>query len=122
MLFNSYQFLLVFLPITLAGFVLLGRSDKPSWFLSWIIVVSIVFYGLWRPINLLIITPSVLLNYIAARMIGRLIHTHRKAALALLLLGIAGNLAFLSYFKYWNFFLGMVADVSDAHFALTSIV
>jgi alginate O-acetyltransferase complex protein AlgI len=66
MLFNSYEFIFVFLPVTLGGFFLLGLSSR-SLALSWIVAASLAFYAWWRPINVLIIAPSILVNFVLAR-------------------------------------------------------
>jgi hypothetical protein len=50
MLFNSHEFLFVFLPATLLGFYLLGRASQ-QWAILWLILASLVFYGWWRPLN-----------------------------------------------------------------------
>jgi len=46
MLFNSYQFVFVFLPVTLIVFFLLGRANR-VWAAGWLALASIVFYGHW---------------------------------------------------------------------------
>lgn len=121
MLFNSYQFVFIFFPLTLAGFALLGRIYGPRASLTWLIVASIAFYAWWKPINILIITPSVLVNYFLARVILKMGDDRPRIALAALLLGIAGNLAFLSYFKYFNFLLEIANDASGTNFVLDQI-
>ena len=68
MLFNSTAFLFVFLPVTLAGFYLLGSISRSS-AIRWLILASLVFYACWRPVNVLIITPSIIINYIIARVL-----------------------------------------------------
>ena len=50
MLFNSYEFIFAFLPATLAGFFALGIVSRTA-ALRWIIFASLVFYALWRPLN-----------------------------------------------------------------------
>jgi len=45
MLFNSYLFILVFLPVTAAVFFFLGRSGRSTWALGWLIGASLLFYG-----------------------------------------------------------------------------
>ena len=61
MLFNSTEFLFVFLPVTLAGFYLLGSISRTS-AIRWLILASLVFYAWWRPVNVLIIAPSIVIN------------------------------------------------------------
>src|SRR5207302_6412302 len=99
MLFNSYEFIFVFLPVTLGGFFLLGLRSR-NLALGWIIVASLGFYAWWRPINVLIIAPSILVNFALARWLLRLTADKNRAGPArlVLLLGIAFNVAFLGYF------------------------
>ncbi len=49
MLFNSYVFIFVFLPVTLAGFFLLGRF-QPKLAAAWLTAASLFFYGWWNPL------------------------------------------------------------------------
>src|SRR5260221_10865531 len=103
MLFNSYEFILLFLPLTLGGFFLLGRRSR-SLALGWIVLASLVFYAWWRPINVLIIAPSILVNYVLARWLLRLGADKRRAGLARrgLPAGSAFYNAFLRYFQNAN--------------------
>lgn len=123
MLFNSYEFIFVFLPATLAGFFLLGLRSR-SLALGWLVAVSVVFYAWWRPINVLIIAPSILINFVLARWLLRLTADRARSGLArlVLLLGIVFNVAFLGYFKYTNFLAFAVNDLTGSNFVLTQIV
>ena len=97
MLFNSYEFIFAFLPATLAGFFAIGIVSRTA-ALRWIIFVSLVFYALWRPLNVVIIAPSILINYMLARTLQRLTDDEKRFRIArlVLLLGIAFNVAFLA--------------------------
>jgi D-alanyl-lipoteichoic acid acyltransferase DltB (MBOAT superfamily) len=123
MLFNSYEFLFAFLPLTVLGFYLLGRYSR-LWAFNWLIVASLFFYMWWRPFNVLLITPSILVNYVVARALQRLAadDTQQRAARWLLIGGLAFNVAFLGYFKYRNFFLGTVNDVLGTRLLLTQLI
>ena len=123
MLFNSNQFILAFLPMTLAGFFALGIMSRTA-ALRWIILASLVFYALWRPLNVAIIAPSILINYILARALQRLANKEDKFRIAriVLLLGIAFNVAFLGYFKYIDFGLSTVNDIFGTNVVLTHVV
>src|SRR5208282_6773949 len=99
MLFNSYEFIFVFLPVVVLVFFLLGTVSR-AWALRWIIIASLFFYAWWRPLNVLIIAPSILVNFVLARILLRLGKQEKRgASKAVLLLGIAFNIAFLGYFK-----------------------
>ena len=122
MLFNSYEFIFVFLPVVVAVFFALGLVSR-VWALRWIIAASLFFYGSWRPLNVLIIAPSVAINFALARALQRLgKRENRGASQAVLLLGIAFNVAFLGYFKYSNFLVGAINDAFGTQMVLARII
>jgi alginate O-acetyltransferase complex protein AlgI len=122
MLFNSYPFIFGFLPLTLAGFFLLGRGSR-AWAIRWLIVASLFFYAWWRPINLLIIAPSMIVNFLLARALQRLGHEEKRgAARWVLATGIAFNVLFLGYFKYANFFASATNDALGTNFVLARVI
>ena len=123
MLFNSYEFIFGFLPLTLAGFFVLGRFSRDA-ALVWLIVASLLFYAWWRPLNVLIIAPSILINFVIARALVRVAAESGRTVLAniLLAVGIVFNVCFLGYFKYANFLATAANDLTGSHFVLTQIV
>jgi alginate O-acetyltransferase complex protein AlgI len=123
MLFSSAGFLFGFLPVALAGFYLLGRFSRVS-AIRWLIVVSLVFYGWWRPLNVLIISPSIIINFFIARALLRLSQNEqsRGTSKTILVLGILFNVAFLGVFKYTDFVTGTINDVFDANLILRHII
>ena len=99
MLFNSYVFLFVFLPVTLFGFHIIGKQGHHRIAISWLVGASLFFYGWWNPAYLGLILGSILFNYaVGFSLLGR---PHKLT----LFLGVAGNLGVLGYFKYANFFI-----------------
>lgn len=122
MLFNSYEFIFAFLPLVVVVFFLLGQASR-EWALRWVIATSLFFYGWWRPLNVLIIAPSVLINFALARLLQRLLKKENcGAAQAVLLLGIAFNIAFLGYFKYSNFLVRAVNDVFGTQMVMARVI
>ncbi|MFO1468560.1 MAG: MBOAT family O-acyltransferase [Steroidobacteraceae bacterium] len=124
MLFNSYEFLFAFLPITLAVFHLLGRWSRIA-SLNWLILASLVFYAWWQPVNVPIIGVSMLVNFAIASWLeaaaadpdaGR-----QRSRSLVLAAGIVFNVAFLGYFKYTNFLLSVANDVAGTDFVLRQI-
>ena len=104
MLFNSYPFLFVFLPIALAGFELTGRLGRRPVIL-WLGLCSLAFYAYWNPPYVLLLLASVAFNYTAATLIAR----RTLAPRATLIAGIAANLLALCYYKYLFPLLGLPA-------------
>ena len=123
MLFNSHEFLLVFLPATLLGFYLLGcRLSSSSDHLAHPVVPTLLWW--WRPINILIIGPSIIINYLLASILLRLNQNEgsRSLSKSRLLLGIAFNVVFLGFFKYTDFLYGTINDVFGAKLILMHII
>ena len=118
MLFNSYPFLFVFLPLALAGYEVVSRFNQRAVVL-WLGFISLVFYGWWQPALLVILIGSIALNYAAAALISRQIPT-RMSPRFWLSAAIILNLIVLGYYKYFipsiNFFssaLGMSKQWSN---------
>lgn len=105
MVFHSYAFILVFLPIVLAGYLVLSKKlSKSQPAQLWLVAASLVFYGLWDIRYLPLLLGSALANFGIIWALTRLLADDWRRR-PLLVLGIVANLAVLGYFKYANFFL-----------------
>lgn len=115
MLFSSYQFILLFLPLVLAGYFGLRLFAGKSATLFWLIGASLTFYAVWDPWNLLVLFSSIAFNFTCGSYLAKRAREQRPTGL-LLTVGIAFNLGLLGYFKYAGFL------ASNLNFALgTSI-
>jgi len=123
MLFNSYEYIFAFVPVTVIVFLLLGTTSR-SWALGWLIVASVFFYAWWRPFNLLIIGPSLVVNYILARTLLQLAADGSRSRTKALVLtvGIVFNLCLLGYFKYANFAVNVTNHVGGTDFVLENVI
>ena len=119
MLFNSYQFLCLFLPITLATTFVIARRAGPTPAQDWLALTSLAFYGTWNLQFLPLLLSSILLNYAAARALIRIAEPRRRS---LLIATITINLALLGYYKYANFFLDTLDHITGEHFSLPAIL
>lgn len=97
MLFSSNVFIFMFVPVALLGYQVLGRFGRRAVF-GWLSVVSFFFYGYWNPKYLLLLGGSVLLNFVASRLIVR--GTSERVKTAWLVAAITANLGLLFWFKY----------------------
>jgi alginate O-acetyltransferase complex protein AlgI len=100
MLFNSFAFLLAFLPAALIAHWLVERF-RPGWRLPLLVALSFLFYGYWDWRFVPLLAGSILVNWLVAEAFQT---TRRRV---LIPLAIAANLLVLAVFKYFNFFAGL---------------
>ena len=112
MLFSSYTYLLLFLPLAALGNAALQRLDRPRAAQVWLLLGSIVFYSYAGLSHLPLLLASIVFNWAVARGIGA--QRDPRARKALLWAGIVANLALLGCFKYVNFFLNGILGLQVA--------
>ena len=118
MLFNSFEFVLIFLPAAFAGFFWIARYSHRLAAL-WLAAASLSFYGWWNPKLVLLLLCSIAFNYAMGYAIG---HARRTATdKRLLVAAVAANLACLGYFKYTNFFISSVNTAVGTDWGLATI-
>ncbi len=121
MLFNSHEFLFVFLPATLAGYWWLNGTAAPRLALAWLVAASLVFYGWWNPVYLWVLVASMLGNYAFGRAIAAA-RQNGAASAALVALGVAANLSLLGYFKYSGFLLDNLGALAGAGWSPAQVI
>lgn len=105
MLFNSNQFVFLFLPVTLAVYLLLNKFRLTLLSKSWLVISSLFFYGYWNFLYLPLIMGSIIFNYTIGTVIAQNRAVRWCTNKQMLTFGIIFNIALLGYFKYTNFFI-----------------
>ena len=120
MLFNSYLFLLVFLPITLAVYYAVGPLNLRLAAL-WLCLTSIVFYGWWNPQFVVLLAGSIAFNYAVSQLI---LHSEGRPRLQGLItgLGVGADLALLFHYKYFAALLGFLNDLGMSSATADSVI
>jgi D-alanyl-lipoteichoic acid acyltransferase DltB (MBOAT superfamily) len=122
MLFNTYGFIFVFLPVTLIGFFTLARISH-AFAASWLSLASIFFYGYWNPAYVGLLLGSITCNYILGVWIAKsAVRGEERAKQKLLIFAIAANLSLLGYYKYSNFFISNFNSIASTDWSLASII
>lgn len=121
MLFNSYIFLCLFLPITLIGFFLFGKRGLNNLAILWLVVASFVFYSWWNIAYLWLLLWSIVFNYVFGVILSRY-HDKEKNGKWLLAIGVTANLGLLAYYKYSYFFLSEINSAVGAGWNLTPVL
>ncbi len=105
MLFNSFEFIFVFLPITFFIYFYLNKKRLTEASKGFLLVSSLFFYSWWSIIYLPLILASMVFNYVIGVSLTK-DHEHKKVSKKkLLTIGIIVNIGFLGYFKYADFFI-----------------
>lgn len=122
MLFNSYEFLFFYFPVTFAAFFVIGRYSR-SLAALWLFSASLFFYGWWNPAYVSLLIGSILFNFAMGSAISREHHRGRLArAKCMLITAVSGNLALLAYYKYANFFLTNTNGLLGAGWHLEDVI
>lgn len=97
MIFNSIEFIIFFIVVTHLFYVL---KHKHRWAL--LLLASCYFYMFFKPVYILILFGTIIIDYYAAILIDRNSGKRRKYYL---MLSILANVGVLAVFKYYNFFI-----------------
>lgn len=122
MIFSTYRFILVFLPVTFGVYFLLNRFRYYTISKIWLVLASFYFYAQGSPDFFPFFLASVVGNYVVGSCLVRMDgeqHTQRKL---LLLLGILANVGLLGYYKYTDFFIENWNLLTGSEIALRHIV
>src|SRR5262249_3991858 len=123
MLFNSLDFIFLFLPATLVAFAAAVRLRSPTVAVLVLLVASYVFYDYGDHFAVLLLAGSTAFNYVAGQAIAEAMR-HRQRTLGRLLLGIGvcGDLALLGDFKYAGFLMTNFDQGTGAQWPIPVIV
>ena len=121
MLFNSFEYIFLFLPFSVAVFFLLNKCFSSTIAKAWLVVASLFFYSWWNIIYLPLILTSILLNYLLGSILFHkdYLQLIRKD---LLIAGLIFNLGLLGYFKYMDFFISNINVLLASSLPLTNVV
>jgi alginate O-acetyltransferase complex protein AlgI len=119
MLFNSSQYLALFLPLVVILCIALHKYAGPLASQALILAASLLFYAWFAPANLAYLLGSILVNCLLVRVMVR--ETFQPRRKHLLQFGLALNVGFLCTFKYVNFFLSNISVLLPKWFHLPDL-
>ena len=121
MQFNSYVFILLFLPITVIIYFLINKINVTAGKLV-LILSSILFYAYQRYEMLVYLVISIALNYALARAVRKCDKERRTISKAIITFAIILNIIALLYFKYLNFGIANINNILGTSIGLRSII
>ena len=116
MLFNSYEFIFLLLPITFFIYFYLLSKRLATGAKAFLVFASLFFYSWWNITYLPLILSSMLFNYVIGNSLNENFQKVKISKKTLLTFGIVSNIALLGYYKYSDFFL------ENINFALGSSI
>ena len=122
MQFNSYIFILCFLPLTIIGYFGLNKLGRDRLAKLFLLAMSLWFYGYFNISYLLIICGSIVFNFAVSRFMEKGAARASANRKLLLVIGIVFNVAVIFYFKYYNFFIQNLNLIFRTDFVLKNIV
>lgn len=120
MTFNSYIFILVFLPLVVCGYFFFTRFLDHTWGKLFLFVMSLWFYGFFNWKYLAVFVASIVGNYLAVTLLGKSDSIIRRKIYFGLGLGLDLGLLFL--FKYYDFFVGNINHLFHQDFVLLHLL
>ena len=121
MLFNSYEFIFLFLPITFILYFYLLSQRLILGAKIFLVIASLFFYGYWNFSYVPLILLSIFVNY----GVGLSLVNHEKIKLSsksILIFGILFNVGLLGYFKYTDFLLENFNGIFGSNIPLPHII
>ena len=114
MLFSSMTFIYVFMPIVCLSYLII----KPELKNYLLLIASILFYAWGEPRYLVIMFATILINYYGAILVNK----YRKKSKCIVAATVLLDLAFLIYFKYFNFIIDNTNALLGSHFNFIDVV
>ena len=121
MLFNSIEFLFIFLPITFVVYFALNKAKLIQIATAWLVVASLAFYSYWKIDYLPLILISMVFNY----SIGSALSHDNKLKInkkAVMLFAVLFNVLLLGYYKYFDFLISNINALFHQNFNYMHIV
>ncbi len=119
LIFNSFEFIFLFLPLVFLLYFLLSR-----WHFTaakvWLLLSSLFFYGYWNPVYLPLILISLVINFVIGSYLGKDSPEGRRRII--LTIGIIFNVVLLGYFKYYDFFVENINYVFQTDIELKNLL
>lgn len=118
MLFNSIQFIFMFLPISLLGYFWCCAHHMLIAARVWLVLASLFFYSYWNISYLPLILLSMAFNFAIGTVLNKSIEKNKKIYLCL---GVITNILLLGFFKYTDFVIANINSIGGLSIPLQNI-
>ncbi len=123
MIFSTYSFIFIFLPIVFFGFRLFAHFQLHLWSKVWLIAASVYFYAQGSGSFVFVFIADMVVNYLLGTWMIKSGDSGRNGVKKVLLaVGLLLNISFLGYYKYANFMIENVNLLTGQAYGLVNIV
>jgi alginate O-acetyltransferase complex protein AlgI len=124
MLFNSFEFIFLFLPITFAIYFLLNKRKFTTAATAWLVFASLFFYSWWNVKYLALILGSIIFNFAIGSSLAKVVKSGRGewSKKSVLISGVVVNVVLLGFYKYADFFIANINSLAGLQLAFQKIV
>jgi D-alanyl-lipoteichoic acid acyltransferase DltB (MBOAT superfamily) len=123
MLFNSHFYIFVFLPFAALIYFFFNRFRINLGGRFFFLAVSLLFYGWTHPAYVPLLVGSICFNYFVVKSMAAGQGERKKSFRSfLLVLGISGNILLLVYFKYADFFITNINQLTNLQISLLRLM
>lgn len=123
MIFSTYQFILVFLPIVFGVYFILNKLKLYTISKIWLVIASLYFYASGSKAFFPFFLASIFGNYSVGTALSKLQgDKHKIERKLMLVIGVIANIALLGYYKYIDFFLENINFISNINIPLKHII
>ncbi|HCT92724.1 MAG TPA: membrane-bound O-acyltransferase family protein [Lachnospiraceae bacterium] len=123
MIFSTYKFILVFLPVVFFGYYILNHFRYYQLSKIWLVLASLFFYAQGSPAFFPFFLGSVFGNYAVGTCLSHMREdVYRIQRKILMIMGVLANVGLLGYFKYTDFFLENINAFAGTDIPLRNIV
>jgi alginate O-acetyltransferase complex protein AlgI len=124
MLFNSFEYIFAFLPITLIVYFLLNKRKLTKAATAWLVFASLFFYSWWNVKYLALIVGSIIFNFAIGTALAKIARSDGTewSKKSVLIFGIVANVLLLGYYKYVDFFIGNINTLVGLQLTFQKII
>jgi D-alanyl-lipoteichoic acid acyltransferase DltB (MBOAT superfamily) len=120
MLFNSLDFIFLFLPISIFVYFICAKIANDGIAKSFLVVASFYFYSYWNLPYVALLFASISINYLLSILILKLGNQGKKKRVLILAIGL--NLCLIGYYKYCDFFIYNINSISGTSIIFQNIL
>ncbi len=121
MLFNSYVFVFLMLPISVAGYYLFNKiNDRAGIF--FLLICSLIYIGYMNPAYLYVLIPSIFVNYLLFQLMNTKCKGNTCIRKHILATGIILDVGLLAYFKYADFFIETMNELLSKEYSTLKLL